>query len=219
MFLVRHGVRVISHVIQIGPIKLERELSYDEIAKDIGTSPIECGDPEKALEMAKLVEKIRGEKDSVGGVVEALAIGLPVGLGDPPFEGLEGEISRAIFSIPGVKGIEFGAGFGLVGMRGSEANDQYAIREGKVVTLSNNSGGILGGLSNGMPLRFRVVFKPPSSIPRLQKSIDLDRMKETTISIEGRFDPCIAIRAPPIVEAMLSVVLADHMLRWLAWRD
>jgi chorismate synthase len=217
--LERFGVKIAAHIVQIGDVYLEKELSYNEIMESRGSSPIECGDGVKAKDMIKVIDSVKKKGDSIGGVVEAIAIGLPVGLGEPIFDRLDGEIAKALFAIPGVKGVEFGAGFKLACMWGSEANDQYTLQDGKVVTITNNSGGIVGGISNGMPIKLRVVFKPTPSIAYRQKSIDLDKMEETYLEAVGRFDPCIATRTPPIVEAVLGIVLADHILRWNAWRE
>jgi len=146
--------------------------------------------------------------DSTGGIVECVVTGLPIGFGGIWFDSLDAVISRAIFSIPAVKGIEFGRGFKLSGMRGSESNDQYHV-DGGVKAITNNMGGITGGMSNGMPLVFRVAFKPTPSISREQRSVDLSVMKDTTISVKGRHDPCIVPRAVSVVEAVTALVLAD----------
>jgi Chorismate synthase len=159
------------------------------------------------------------EGDTIGGIVETIALNLPIGLGEPPIDTLDGDLAKALFMIPAVKGVEFGAGFNFSVMKGSEANDPYIIKDGKVLTLTNNSGGILGGISNGMPLIHRVVIKPASSIRKKQRTVDLEKMKETEIVVEGRHDPCIAIRAVPVVESVTSIIIADHLLRWLSWKE
>jgi len=138
---------------------------------------------------------------------------VPIGLGEPIFGALESDISRALFSIPAVKGVEFGSGFRAARLKGSENNDPYAIKDGKVVTLTNNAGGILGGLSNGMPLLLRVAFKPASSIAKVQRTVDIESMSNSEIVVPGRHDPCVVPRAVPVVEAMVAVVLADHAIR------
>jgi chorismate synthase len=147
--------------------------------------------------------------DSVGGVVKCVAIGLPVGVGEPFFDTVEGELSKFLFAIPAVKGVEFGAGFNAARMRGSEHNDPYVLVDGKVVTETNNAGGLLGGLTNGMPLEFKVAFKPTASISAEQRSVDLKEMKVATLKIEGRHDPCIVPRAVAVVEGATAFVLAD----------
>ncbi|MFQ5891239.1 MAG: chorismate synthase, partial [Candidatus Methanofastidiosia archaeon] len=163
--------------------------------------------------ISKLVKNLKG--DSVGGIIEFVAENLPIGFGEPVFDTVEGEIAKAVFSVPAVKGIEFGAGFELARMKGIEANDEFYIKDKRIETKTNNSGGILGGITNGMPLVFRVVVKPTPSISIPQKSVDLVEMREKKILIEGRHDPCIAFRAVPVIEAVACIVLADLYLRYL----
>jgi chorismate synthase len=151
--------------------------------------------------------------DSLGGIIECNIQNLPVGLGEPVFDTVEGELAKALFAIPGIKGIEFGTGFALARMRGSQANDQFCIEEDAVRTLTNHSGGILGGMTSGMVLTFRVAVKPTPSISLPQRSVDLRTMEEKSITIEGRHDPCIVFRAVPVVEAVTAIVLADLWLR------
>ncbi len=211
------GVRVGAHLVQVGEARLGRELDPREVV-EASAGGSWCADPEAMGEMEQEILRARAEGDSVGGVVEAVAVGVPVGLGEPLLEGLEGEIARLALTIPGAKGVEFGAGFGLAAMRGSEANDPFAVSpSGSLTRASNNAGGIEGGISNGMPIRLRVAFKPTSSIARPQRSVDLQKMREVELRVSGRHDPCIALRAVPVVEAVLAVALADHLLRWLSW--
>ncbi|MBR4149983.1 MAG: chorismate synthase [Firmicutes bacterium] len=172
-----------------------------------GVTEAEGGDA-----MLEEVKKAAAEGDSVGGVIECTVEGLPAGLGGPLFEGFEGLISQAVFAIPAVKGIEFGAGFAAAAMRGSENNDPFEFRDGRVVTSSNNCGGILGGISDGMPLTFRAAFKPTPSIAKPQKTVDLRTMSETVISVGGRHDPCVSLRAVPAVEAAAAIAVYDAML-------
>ncbi len=150
--------------------------------------------------------------DSVGGIVEAEVTGLPVGLGGPMFEGIDGALAQAMFGIPGVKGVEFGRGFAAAGLKGSENNDPFAIVDGKVVTTTNNAGGVLGGMTSGMPLVFRVALKPTPSIYMPQQSVDLKTMQPTVLQIRGRHDPCIARRAMPVVEGLAAFVVLDALL-------
>ena len=150
--------------------------------------------------------------DSVGGIVEAEVTGLPVGLGGPMFEGIDGALAQAMFGIPGVKGVEFGRGFAAAGLKGSENNDPFAIADGKVVTTTNNAGGVLGGMTNGMPLVFRVALKPTPSIYMPQQSVDLKTMQPTVLQVRGRHDPCIARRAMPVVEGLAAFVVLDALL-------
>ena len=153
------------------------------------------------------------DHDSVGGVVSCICDGVPVGLGEPFFDTVEGEISKIMFAIPAVKGIEFGAGFRAAGMRGSEHNDPFVVIDGRLRTAKNDAGGVLGGITNGMPITFRVAFKPTASIAKEQRSVDRTTMEETGIKIEGRHDPCIVPRAVIVVEAAAALVLADLSVR------
>ena len=166
-------------------------------------------DPEK---MKAAISAARDEGDSVGGVVEAEVRGLPVGVGNPMFGGLENRIAQAVFGIPAVKGIEFGMGFAAAELKGSENNDPYGIVDGKVAPLSNNAGGILGGISTGAPVVFRVPFKPTPSISKEQDSVDLASGKATKLVVKGRHDPCVVLRAVPCVEAAAAIAVYDAVL-------
>ena len=159
-----------------------------------------------------VIRSAQEDKDSVGGVIECMALHLPVGLGEPYFDSVESTLSQLLFSIPAVKGVEFGDGFSLAGMRGSEANDPMTIKGDKVVTTTNRNGGILGGLTTGMPLLFRVVVKPTASIYQPQHTVNIKTHEETILEIKGRHDPCIVPRAVPVVEAMTAWALCDLML-------
>ena len=207
------GVEVLAHTVEVGGVKLREKPNVDEVRRNVYRNVMGCAKMDVAKEMEKAVIEARNEGDSVGGTVECNVLNLPVGVGDPIFDSLDADLAKILFDIPAVKGVEFGAGFGVSQMRGSEDNDQYAIREGKIVTLTNNSGGILGGLSSGMPIVVRVAFKPTSSIPKRQQTVDLKRLVETPLEIEGRHDACIVPRAVPIVESAVAVVLVDHLLR------
>lgn len=162
--------------------------------------------------MEELILKVKAEGDSVGGVIECTAENLPVGLGGPLFEGMESRISAAAFAIPAVKGIEFGAGAEAALMSGSENNDEFTVQDGKIVTVTNNCGGILGGITNGMPLVFRLFIKPTPSIAKTQRSVDLSSMEEKNISVHGRHDPCIVPRALPCAEAVAALAIYDALL-------
>ena len=166
-------------------------------------------DPEKFMDT---IEAARAEGDSVGGVVECAVSGVPAGVGEPMFDGLENRIAGAIFGIPGVKGLEFGSGFAGADLRGSQNNDPFYVEDGAVRTRTNNAGGILGGISTGMPIVFRAAFKPTPSIAKPQQSVDLRTMTETTLAVRGRHDPCIALRAVPVVEAAAAVAIYDAIL-------
>ena len=168
-------------------------------------------DPEK---MKAAIAAARAEGDSVGGVIEAEVTGLPVGVGDPMFGGLENRIAQAVFGIPAVKGIEFGEGFAAAELKGSENNDPYGIVDGRVTPLSNHAGGILGGLSTGAPIVFRAAFKPTPSISREQDSVDLSSHAPVKLVVKGRHDPCVVLRAVPCVEAAAAVAVYDALLEW-----
>lgn len=163
-------------------------------------------------EMREVINAARTSRDSVGGIVECAAVGVPAGIGSPMMDGLENVISRLVFAIPAVKGIEFGNGFGCTELFGSENNDEFAIENGKIITKTNNHGGILGGISSGMPIIFRVAFKATPSISQKQKSVDFKSMTEEELIIKGRHDPCVVPRAVPCVEAALNIALLSSML-------
>ncbi|MDE6728110.1 MAG: chorismate synthase [Oscillospiraceae bacterium] len=164
------------------------------------------------VEMREVINSARMSQDSVGGIVECAAVGFPAGIGSPMLDGLENIISQLVFAIPAVKGIEFGNGFGCAELFGSENNDEFALDNGKVITKTNNHGGILGGISSGMPIIFRVAFKPTPSISRPQKSVDFKSMTEEELVIKGRHDPCVVPRAVPCVEAALNIALLSALL-------
>jgi len=187
--------------------------TLEKIREETYKNPVRCPDSVYAEAMEKAIVKARKEGDSLGGIVECIALNVPVGVGEPVFDALDADIAKAIFAVPAVKGVEFGAGFKAAAMKGSENNDPYAIREGKVVTLTNNAGGVLGGLSNGMPIVIRTAIKPTSSIAKKQKTINLTEFKDTTLQVRGRHDPCIVPKAVPAIESMVAIVLADHMIR------
>jgi chorismate synthase len=209
------GIEIFAYTKEIGGISMNKDaLDYiDEIKSNRYSNEVRCPDSSTAMLMRDAIVKARQEGDSLGGIVECIAINVPIGLGEPIFGALESDMSRALFSIPAVKGVEFGSGFRAARLKGSENNDPYAIKDGKVVTLTNNAGGILGGLSNGMPLLLRVAFKPASSIAKTQRTVDIESMNDSEIVVPGRHDPCVVPRAVPVVEAMVAVVLADHAIR------
>ena len=169
--------------------------------------------PKTGRKMKDCIEAAEAAGDSVGGIVECCITGVPAGIGDSGFDSLESNLSKVLFSIPGVKGVEFGAGFAAADMKGSVHNDAWCFDEnGTIVTKTNKHGGILGGLSTGMPITFRVAFKPTPSIALPQESVDLETGESTVLEIKGRHDPCIAVRAVPCVEAAAALVLCDYML-------
>ena len=162
--------------------------------------------------MQALILEARQNLDSVGGIIECAAIGLPAGLGDPMFDGVENRLAAALFGIPAVKGVEFGLGFGSARLHGSENNDPFTVENGAVVTASNRAGGILGGITTGMPVTLRTAIKPTPSISRPQQTVSLSAMENAELVIRGRHDPCIAHRAVPVVEAVTAAVLLDLLL-------
>jgi chorismate synthase len=202
------GTQVVAYTQQIGRVTTNPTDTYEKIENNIVRSP----DPENAVKMIKEIEKAKEDGNSIGGKVRCTAINPPKGLGNPVFDTLEGDLAKAFFSIPGVKAVEFGAGVKAAEMMGSEHNDQYFIEGGEILTETNNSGGILGGISSGMPIEATITFKPTPSISKTQKTINIKEMKETTMRIEGRHDPCIVPRAVPVVEAIMAIVLLDHVL-------
>lgn len=184
-----------------------------KIREKVYRSPVRVADARIGRKMERAILAARRGGDSIGGIVECAASGLPPGLGEPFFDSVEGELAKLLFAVPAVKGVEFGAGFGAASMRGSAFNDPWAFRGGKVVATRNSAGGVLGGLTTGMPLVFRAAFRPPSSIPLPQQTVDLKEKKPATLRVAGRHDPCIVPRAVPVVEACACLVLADLLLR------
>ena len=206
------GIEVLTHTIEIGGIKATPK-GLDEIRGNVEKNPLKCADPDAAKEMLQVVEKARGEGDSIGGIIEGTALNMPVGLGEPVFDTMEGDLAKALFAIPAVKGVEFGSGFSAAGKRGSENNDPFTIKDGKIVTVTNNAGGILGGISNGMPIVVRVAIKPTSSIAKKQETVNIEKMESATLEVRGRHDTCIVPRAVPAVEAMIAITLCDFAMR------
>lgn len=206
--LEREGITLISRIAQIGPIPDAGELTASTAEKGF---PVV--DDRQGEEMRRVIAEAKAEGDSVGGVVECAVLGVPAGLGDPMFDGMENRIARIVFGIPAVKGLEFGAGFSLAALRGSESNDAFCLRGDRIETVTNRCGGILGGITDGMPVQFRVAFKPTPSISREQRSVDLDTMTERPLVVEGRHDPCIVPRAVPVVEAAAAIAVYDALLQ------
>ena len=206
------GIEIVAHTVQIGDIKASPHPS-DITRKKVDKSAVRCADTAAAGKMMKLIAEVQKQADSIGGIVEVLAFNVPGGLGEPVFDTLEGELSKAFFAIPAVRGVEFGAGFAAAAMQGSQHNDLFSLSGKKLVTLTNNAGGISGGLSNGMPIVARIVFKPTASIGKIQRTVDLKTGKKVDLSVKGRHDSCIVPRAVPVVEDMAAVVLCDFALR------
>lgn len=205
--LAREGITVVSRIASIAEVEDAGELAVSTAEKEFPTVSDAQGE-----EMKAVIARARAEGDSVGGVIECAVFGAPVGLGDPMFGGMENRIASIVFGIPAVKGIEFGAGFDAAKLRGSENNDAFAVENERIVTETNLSGGILGGITDGMPIVFRAAFKPTPSIAKTQKSVNLQTMTQEDLSISGRHDPCIVPRAVPCIEAAAAIAVYDALL-------
>ncbi|MFN7951897.1 MAG: chorismate synthase [bacterium] len=205
------GIEVVAYVTQVGSIVAPVDPTRIRRAH-VERTAVRCPDEATAARMIELIDEVRREGDSIGGVVEVVARGVPAGLGEPVFDKLEADLAKALMSLPASKGFEVGSGFGSLGMKGSEHNDPFVIRQGRVRTKTNLSGGIQGGISNGEPIVCRVVFKPTATIRKAQRSVDVHG-KARTLAARGRHDPCVLPRAVPLVEAAVLLVLADHHLR------
>ena len=216
--LEKRGIYVGAHICEIHGIK-DRRLDPINTTRDMIIDMREKSfpviDDEIGRQMIDDIDKARQFQDSVGGIIECIAVNVPAGIGSPIFDGLENSIAQLIFGIPAVKGLEFGAGFNVAKMLGSENNDEFIVDDkGHVVTRTNNHGGILGGISSGMPITLRVAFKPTPSIAQPQETVDYSAMKNETLVIKGRHDPCVVPRAVPCVEAAVNIALLDHMLEY-----
>lgn len=210
-----YGVKICSYIQEIGGIPIQSDTTnVDELKKATLESTIFCPDPRAGEKMMSLIEEMKKEGDSVGGIIETIATSLPVGLGDPVYEKLEANLAKAMLSIPATKGFEIGSGFAAARLKGSQHNDGFTVDDsGAIVTATNFAGGTLGGISTGMPLFFRVAFKPTSSIMKPQNTVDIHgKKKEFRLPEGSRHDPCVTIRAVPIVEAMTALILADALL-------
>ncbi len=214
-YLEQRGIHIGAHLWSIGDAEDDR---YDPclVTPEELTAPGRKSFPvirdSAEEEMRAVIDEARSEGDSVGGVVEVAVTGMPAGIGSPIFDTIEGRLALGYYGIPAVKGVSFGAGFDAARMRGSQNNDPFAIRDGKVVTETNHHGGVLGGITSGMPILARVAFKPTPSIAKVQQTIDYLELTETTLAVRGRHDPCVVIRAVPVVEAMTAIVLTDLLL-------
>ncbi len=215
------GIEIFAHIRAVhgiegsAPLYSENELPA---LRKIAEKPFPVWDDEKGDNMMAEIDKARESLDSVGGVIEVCATGLPAGLGSPMFSRLEGEMAHAAFSVPAIRGIEFGNGFACAHLYGSENNDAFIMEDGQIKTETNRSGGTLGGISTGMPFIYRVAVKPTPSIGKMQKSISFSKMEETEVSVSGRHDPCILPRCVPVMEAVTALVILDalfeHDMNW-----
>jgi len=213
--LQREKIFITAHIAQIGKIP-DRAFDPVTVGEDeihvLEDTDFPVLDKDAGNQMLAAIEDARLDGDSLGGIVECAAVGLPPGLGDPMFDGMENRLAAILFGIPAVKGVEFGNGFSAAGLRGSENNDAYIVRAGAVKTRTNNHGGILGGITSGMPLIFRAAFKPTPSISKEQDSVSLSRREEVRLKINGRHDPCIVPRAVACVEAAAAIAIYDALL-------
>lgn len=212
--LEQKGIKIAAHIASIGnvtdeyfnPVEIE-----DSLIEKLNLSAFALIDDSAEQKMRDEVEKARTSLDSVGGTIECAVTGIEAGIGDPMFDGVEGVIAKAVFGVPAIKGIEFGKGFELAKLRGSQSNDPFRYKDGKVVTETNNMGGILGGITNGMPVIFRAAVKPTPSISQKQKTVDLQKKENAELEIHGRHDPCIVPRAVPVIEAVTAIAIINMM--------
>jgi chorismate synthase len=222
------GGSVLAYVSQVGDVKAQVEdpsklsLASIEYFPDGSPNPVRCPVPDAALRMIALIDSVRKQQDSIGGVAEIVATHVPAGLGEPVFDKLKADLAHALFSLPAVLGVEYGVGFGCAELRGTENNDRFTtetLPDGtrRIVTSTNRHGGMLGGISSGMPIVLRAAVKPTSSLSREQDTVTRDGAP-TTIATRGRHDPCLLPRFVPMAEAMVAIVLADHWLRWQGQR-
>ncbi|MDO5518743.1 MAG: chorismate synthase, partial [Clostridium sp.] len=206
------GIKVGAHVKSIGKINDKSFFDVDlttELLEDIKNNELPLLSPEKEDEMRNTILEARKEQDSIGGTIECAVLGIDAGIGDPFFDSVESTLSHLMFSVPAVKGIEFGKGFSMSERRGSECNDEYYYDGDKIKTYTNNNGGITGGITNGMPILFKVGIKPTPSISKAQKTIDISEKKNSELVIEGRHDPCIVQRALPVIEAVTAIGILE----------
>ena len=210
-WLSQMGVQIGAHIKSIGQITDEpfnpMDPAIDRISSDFPVLSTEAGEKMKAA-----IAAARSDSDSVGGIIECAVTGLPIGLGGPMFAGMESRLAAIMYGIPAIKGVDFGAGFGVNDLLGSENNDPFTVQNGQICTLTNHAGGILGGITNGMPLILRVAVKPTPSIAKTQQTVDLSKMVPVSIQVKGRHDPCILPRAVPVVEAAAAIAIFDAYL-------
>jgi len=211
LLLQHYGIALVAYVSRVGDLEWSGKFEQSMIP-NIEMNPVRCPDPEMAAKMEELIREVRKQGDTIGGVVSCSIENVPAGIGEPVFDKLHADLAKAMMSINATKGFEYGSGFEGTKMKGSEHNDEFYIEDDKIQTKSNHSGGIQGGISNGMAIYFNVAFKPVATIMQDQSSID-EENNEVVVSGKGRHDPCVLPRAVPIVEAMAALVIADHLLR------
>ncbi|MBU7005036.1 MAG: chorismate synthase, partial [Theionarchaea archaeon] len=207
-----HGIQVAAHAIQIGPVRADIENDLETALNGL-SSEVRCSDPEASEKMVSAIEQAAQEGDSLGGIVQVIASGVPAGVGEPVFDKLDAQLAKALMSIGSVKAVEFGAGMGFAEMRGSDANDAITAMDGSARLLTNRSGGILGGISTGNDIVINFAVKPTPSISKVQQTLDLLTMDSVEIRITGRHDACIVPRIVPVGESMVAMTLADMMVR------
>jgi chorismate synthase len=211
--LSHQNVDVLAYTVAIGKIKMGKSFSFEETRKRKFESAVRCPDSACGEQMEEAIAAAKREGESVGGIVECTAQNVPAGVGEPLYDSLDGDLAKALFCVPAVKGVEFGAGFAVAELKGSEANDAFQMEKSKVVTTSNVAGGILGGISSGMPITLRVAIKPTPSIAKEQQTVNLAKMQNAKVKVAGRHDPCVVPKAVPAMEAVVAITIADHMLR------
>lgn len=217
------GGQVVGYVCQVGNVKANitqpENVTLNQVEQLADGSPniVRCPDHDAAAKMIDVIDAVRKETDSIGGVSEIVATGIPAGLGEPVFDKIKADLAKALFSLPAVLGVEYGIGFACAELRGSENNDLFESRDGEITTASNRHGGMLGGITSGLPIVLRAAIKPTSSLAQEQDTVTRDG-QSTTISTKGRHDPCLLPRFVPMGEAMVAIVLADHWMRWKAIR-
>ena len=205
-------IKVISHVIKIGNIEAKK-VELNEIENNINMNAVRCADLEAAVKMKELILDLKSKGDSAGGIVETVVLNVPAGLGEPIFDKLDADIAKVLMGIGSVKGVEIGAGFNSSSLKGSQMNDEFYKNNDEIKTRTNNAGGILGGISNGMPIVVRMAVKPTPSISKVQKTVDLSKNENTEIEIMGRHDPCICPRVTTVAESSMAIIIADHLIR------
>lgn len=210
LILKQNGMSVHAFVKQVGSVKLEKDFSELDLSKT-DQNIVRCPDDDTAQKMIALIDQVKSEGDTIGGIIQCVIQNVPVGLGEPVFDKLHAVLGHAILSINAVKGFEIGSGFGSIHFKGSELNDVFTESNGKIITSTNNSGGIQGGISNGMPVYFNVAFKPVATVMKPQQTVN-SKGEEVVLDPRGRHDPCVLPRAVPIVESMAALVMADFLL-------
>jgi chorismate synthase len=209
----KYGIDVLAYTTSIGKVRSEKSFSVDEIRKNRGLAATRCPDLVCGKKMEEAIVAAKNAGDSVGGIIECIVLNVPAGVGDPLFDALDADLAKALFGISAVKSVEFGAGFGVAEMFGSQNNDTFLIKDCCVTSATNNAGGILGGISSGEPIVVRVAIKPTPSIGREQRTVNLLTMEETVLNVKGRHDPCIVPKAVPAVESAVAITLVDHLMR------